>query len=188
MKDSRTLRIGESYMFEGFEHLRRSFLDVGAEIEEAPLSQQFEEDPAELGSKHSPLLVGALPPGVGKVEVDRRQGTGREQSRDFDPRIRLHHFQVCRTSAAGATVQFAGELLSPFQRDIANLRKLAHIIEGKPSCPAADFQLQWPAASKHLRPIGWRGKANQFLTNRIRQKRDAGHAFTASPLGYTEDR
>ncbi len=140
MKDSRTLRIGESYMFEDFEHLRRSFLDVGAEIEEAPLSQQFEEDPAELGSKHSPLLVGALPPGVGKVEVDRRQGTGREQSRDFDPRIRLHHFQVCRTSAAGATVQFAGELLSPFQRDIANLRKLAHIIEGKPSCPAADFQ------------------------------------------------
>ncbi len=188
MKDSRTLRIGESYPFEDFEHLGRSFLYVGAEIEETPLSQQIEEDPAELGSKHSALLVGALPPGVGKVEVDCRQGTGREQSRDFDPRIRLHHFQVRRTSAAGAPIEFAGKLLSPFQRDIANLRKLAHVIEGKSPCPAADFQLQRPVAAKHLRPIGWRGKADQFLTDGIRQKRDAGHAFTASPLGYTEDR
>jgi hypothetical protein len=188
MKDSRTLRIGESYAFEDFQHLRRSFLDVGAEIEETPWGEQLEEDPAELGSKHRALLMGALPPGVGEVEVDRRQGTGREQSRDFDPRIRLHHLQVCRSSAAGAPVQFAGELLSPFQRDIANLRKPVHVVEGKSPCPAADFQLQWPVAAKHLRPIGWRDKANQFLTNRIRQKRDAGHAFTASPLGYTEDR
>jgi len=188
MKNSRTLRIGESYAFEDFEHLHRSFLDVGAEVEEAPLSQQLEENPAELDSQHSALLVRALPPGVGKVEMDRRQGTGCEQSRDFDPRIRLHHFQVCRTSASGAPVQFASELLSPFQRDIANLRKPADIVESKSACPAADLQLQWPVVAKHLRPIGWRGKANQFLTNRIRQKRDAGHAFTASLLGYTEDR
>jgi hypothetical protein len=188
MKDSRTLGIGESHAFENFEHLRCSFLDVGAEIKEASLNQQLEEDPAELDSKHSALLVRALPPGVWKVEMNRRQGTGREQSRDFDPRIRLHHFQVCRTSAARAPVQFASELLPPFQRDIANPRKPAHIVESKPPGPAADLQLQWPVPAKHLRPIGWRRKANQFLTNRVWQKRDAGHAFSASRLGYTEVR
>jgi len=168
MKASRTQRISEPHEFEDLQHLQCSFFHVSTEIEQALWSDQLKEGSAELGSEHRALLVGTLPPRIWEVEVDRGQRSGGEESRDFDPRICLHYFQVHGAPLASAPVQFACELLPPFQRDVPHLWKLAHIIERKSPRAAADFQLQWSIAAKHLGPIGWRGQANQFLTNWIR--------------------
>src|SRR4051812_8430616 len=60
------------------------------------------------------------------------------------------------------------ELLSPFERNEAVLRKLLRIGQREPARAAANLQFQRAFEPEHVGPVGWFGQPNELLTGRFR--------------------
>src|SRR5215471_1320548 len=95
----------------------------------------------------------SLPPGIGELEVNGGERTGRKQPRNFRAGIAFNHPDVFYPSLSRPAIKLARILLAPLQSDVANVGEAFGVDQRKSSGSRTDLELQRSTSAKDRVPV-----------------------------------